>query len=149
MTRCCKVLSLVALLTSVFFFSLGLLTGVGRVVEARSSNGLRVLEPRLSCGILRLRENTVVNFTVSNPTDRTIRLIGARSGCSQTGCLGPSHYSLPLAVSPGGRCILPVLVSAKGTGEFDMRLPFFTDDPEMPEIEVAVTGRMVDRAEAQ
>ena len=87
MNRLCKILSFVSLLIAILFFAIGSLTGRDQVVEARSSVGLSIVEPERSFGDLMLGDSRILNFTVMNPTARPIRIVGANTNCSRTGCM--------------------------------------------------------------
>jgi hypothetical protein len=94
-----------------------------------------------SFGEARPEENLVVPFALVNQSTRPIRVIGASTTCTTSGCL--KVEGLPQTIPPGKRHALCVSATPASTGDFTSELTLYTDCPGKPEIVLVVKGRVV------
>lgn len=144
MNRLYKSLSLSLFVLSLALLATGLLTGSDRIAEARSTAGLHVVELQNSFGEVIVGGTGKATFTIVNPTANAVRILGAQDHCGKLGCISASG-SLPVLIPAGGRFNLPVLVYAKTAGVYADSLSLYTDCPRYPEMELMLTGSIIDQ----
>lgn len=79
-----------------------------------------------------------LSFLVRNRSRRSVRIVGAESGCAPSGCV--ELPELPVAVPPGGESIVPVTFGCMGPGEFTRTFCIYTDYPGKVIVALAVHG---------
>jgi hypothetical protein len=83
-------------------------------------------------------------FRLRNRGWRSVRVVGASSHCSATGC-GHVTTALPIVIGPGQERRVKVLFDATFPGRISYHFRLFTDAHGQDAIELAIEGEVVDR----
>jgi hypothetical protein len=104
--------------------------------------GERLLVDPATCsfGSAPRGEEREMHATVRNKTDRTVRILGARTNCT---CMTTDEF--PVSIEPGGRHDLAIRVFLGGKeATFEKRIDYYTDYDAKPSLAVLVRGQIAD-----
>jgi len=140
--------SLLSALASLLLFGLGALLVGGASERIASERGLRV-EPRMwALGDLAPGAEVPLNFTVTNPSSRPVKLLGISGFCVSWGCVSATGFPVRVAPHSSARLGLHLRPSTGGfSGEFVTEVTLFSDAPGREQTLLRINGRVVRPAE--
>lgn len=128
-----------------------LFLGIGAYILYRMPEGnawaetLRVDQPVIALGDLPPGVEIPVILTVTNSSDRAVKLLGIQEFCANWGCISNrSRFPCEIPTRSSSTLTLQVLTRAGGVlGDFTGESILYSDAPCSEQITLVITGRIV------